>query len=143
MKTKIIIALFSVLFLSCRSGRKVTYDGGSYQPKATENTEIESAQVEPIVIKEEVVIAAENYPEIKSHEIYFVILGSFRVLENAKKFQSQINKEGFSSQLLQNEQGLYRVSVFSYEMISEARQKVFFIRNQHPKYSDVWLLRKQ
>src|SRR4030043_1454208 len=38
---------------------------------------------------------------------YFVIIGSFRNPENAKKYQGQILKDGFSSEILKNEEGLY------------------------------------
>jgi cell division protein FtsN len=70
-------------------------------------------------------------------------MGSFKILENAQKFQSKLNAEGFKSQILQNEQGLFRVSAFTYKDIADARSKVLTIRKEFPKYNDVWLLRKQ
>lgn len=71
---------------------------------------------------------------------YFVIIGSFRNLENVKKYQGQILKDGFSSEILKNEQGLYRVSVLTTDEISIARDDIKRIKHIFPKYFDTWLL---
>jgi cell division protein FtsN len=143
MKSILIISISTILLFGCRSGREVTFDGGNYQEQAATISDIDNTAEKPIIIKEEVVVAVENYPQIKPNEIYFVILGSFRVLNNAKNFQKQIGKDGFNSQLLQNEQGLYRVSVSTFTDEGEARNMVYSIRKKFAIYSDVWLLRRQ
>ena len=71
---------------------------------------------------------------------YFVIIGSFRNPDNAKKYQVQILKEGFRSEILKNEEGLYRVSVQATDEIGVARDEIRRIRNVFPKYFDTWLL---
>jgi cell division protein FtsN len=71
---------------------------------------------------------------------YFVIIGSFRNPENAKKYQGQILKDGFSSEILKNEEGLYRVSILATDEISIARDDIRRIRSIFPKYFDTWLL---
>jgi cell division protein FtsN len=71
---------------------------------------------------------------------YYVIIGSFRVLENAQNYKKQLISEGFTPVLMENENGLYRVSVAAYNDEAEARQRIAEIRSKYNKYSDVWLL---
>lgn len=111
---------------------------------ATENIipKIEEKQIsEPAVeikeVEEKLVPHNDKLPD--AHR-YFVILGSFRNPENAKKYQVQILKKGFSSEILKNEAGLYRVSVMSTDEIESAREDIRRIKRVFPEYSDTWLL---
>ncbi|MCT4589589.1 MAG: SPOR domain-containing protein [Carboxylicivirga sp.] len=91
-----------------------------------------------IVVKEEKVKVIDE----KESEVfkYYVIIGSFRVLDNAKNYKKQLFDEGFLPVLLENENGLYRVSVSAYNEEMPARQRINSIRNKYSKYDDVWLL---
>ncbi len=71
---------------------------------------------------------------------YYVIIGSFRVLENAQNYKKQLINEGFLPVLLENENGLYRVSVSAYNDEMPARERISSIRGKYDKYDDVWLL---
>lgn len=71
---------------------------------------------------------------------YFVVIGSFRNSENVKKYQVQLLKDGFSSEILKNEEGLYRVSVLATDEINNARDDIRRIRNIFPEYFETWLL---
>jgi len=111
---------------------------------ATENIvpKIEEKQItEPATeikeVEEKLVPIDEKLPD--PHR-YFVIIGSFRNPDNAKKYQGQILKKGFSSEILKNEAGLYRVSVMSTDEIEFARDDVRRIRRLFPEYYDTWLL---
>ena len=140
-----LIILLALTLGSCKSKKNLSYT----QPE-TQYIEEEVAVTNPVseyedktvLVREEMVNRIENSLVVPLSENYFVIMGSFKVLDNALKFQTQLQKEGFNSQLLQNDKGLYRVSVFSYNDINEARQKVLSVRKQYPKYSDTWLLRR-
>lgn len=74
---------------------------------------------------------------------YFVILGSYSQLDNAKNFRETLLNEGFTPIILHSETGYYRVCVNSYKSEAEARGRVKEIRDAFPKYSDLWLLIKQ
>lgn len=74
---------------------------------------------------------------------YFVILGSFGQLDNAKNFRETLLNEGFAPIILHSETGYYRVCVNSYKGETEARARVKEIRQAFPKYADLWLLIKQ
>ena len=71
---------------------------------------------------------------------YFVIIGSFRNPDNAKKYQGEILKDGFNSMILKNEAGLYRVSVKSTDDIELAREDIKRIKRLFLEYYDTWLL---
>ncbi len=88
-------------------------------------------------VEERLVSINDKAPD---HFNYFVIIGSFRNPDNARKHQSQIRYDGFSSEILRNEAGLYRVSVLSTDDIAEARAEVRRIWANYQKYSDTWLL---
>jgi len=92
----------------------------------------------PIKAVEEKLVPIDEVPPT-AHS-YFVIIGSFRVPENARTFQEQIKKDGFASEILKNEEGLYRVSVLATDNITSARQNIIRIRSNFPEYYDTWLL---
>lgn len=96
----------------------------------------------PVVVKEEKVKVVDE-PEAEVFK-YYVIIGSFRVLENAQTYKQELRTEGFMPVILENENGLYRVSVSAYNGEMPTRDKIGDIREKFEKYSDVWLLiRKQ
>lgn len=74
---------------------------------------------------------------------YFVILGSFSVLENAKRLKETLASEDFHPVILMNESGMYRVCGNSYAEESAARARIADIRAKFSKYSDIWLLIKK
>lgn len=104
------------------------------QPKVKE----QATPAKTIVVKEEKVKVIDNTP--KEVFKYYVIIGSFKVLDNAKNYKEQLRKEGFTPVLLENENGLYRVSVSAYNDELPARDKIGSIRIKYEKYNDVWLL---
>ncbi len=75
-----------------------------------------------------------------SREKYFVIVGSFRESVNAQNRQSEVEGEGFRSEILKTEDGLYRISVLATDDVNEARSEVRRIWLMFPRYSDAWML---
>ena len=74
---------------------------------------------------------------------FFVIIGSFSQLDNAKNYRETLLNEGFTPIILHSETGYYRVCVNSYKNETEARTRIRDLRQAFPKYSDVWLLIKE
>lgn len=75
---------------------------------------------------------------------FFVILGSFSVLENAKRLKETLTNEGFQPVILKNESGMFRVCGNNYAEEAAARARIAEVRAKFSKYSDIWLLiRKQ
>jgi cell division protein FtsN len=103
----------------------------------TEEKQLSEPSIEIKEVEEKLVSIDEKLPD--PHR-YFVIIGSFRNPDNAKKYQGQILKKGFSSEILKNEAGLYRVSVISTDEIEPAREDIRRIWRMFPEYNDTWLL---
>lgn len=141
MKLAIIVTILTSLFLlSCSGTRKHlrNYPGREKANIAVFSESSDEMATAPIKEVEEKVI----YVSGTGHNLnrYHVIIGSFRFIENAKKHQGLITDDGFVSELLRNDTGLYRVSVLSTADISEARDEIRRIRSSLPKYYDTWLL---
>ena len=69
----------------------------------------------------------------------YVIIGSFKKLNNAQAACDVSVRQGFLPSIMENDEGLYRVSVYNGTEKS-ARRKVAEIRNKYAEYADVWLL---
>ncbi len=100
----------------------------------------EEAAPDTITVREEKLVETVATPVPK--EKYFVIIGSFRIPSNVEKYKKMLVDEGFRPFVLKNEQGLYRVAVFSYDDEAEARSKIRAIRKAFPQHGDTWLLIK-
>ncbi|MFT3738862.1 MAG: SPOR domain-containing protein [Breznakibacter sp.] len=162
MKTRIIVvsALATLVLASCASlsrkgsssfsDSKSPYVKEETTPKpkpaaATNSTGTSSASTvktaapaREVVVREEKVRVVDNIDQAVYN--YYVILGSFKILDNAKNFRSQLSNEGFRPVILENENGLYRISVASSNDEQPARNRIAEIRSNYAQYSDVWLL---
>ena len=126
MKLLLVVTL-AVIVSSCAGSRKGTsrFDNSS------------SPYVKEVTVLEEKVKVIDDEDVVYG---YYVIIGSFKVIENARKFRADLNKEGFSPVILENTNGLYRVSIASFNDEKAARNRIEQVRNNYEKYKDVWLL---
>lgn len=138
------LTVLSIVVVSCASlnNGSSSFDD-SDSPYVQEETtpvvkEKPAPKTDKIVVKEEKVKVVDE-PETEVFK-YYVIIGSFRVLENAQNYKKQLSGEGFLPVLLENENGLYRVSVSAYNEEMPARERISAIRSKYDKYDDVWLL---
>lgn len=115
------------------------------EPEAQTKTEPEAIIDEkPIAVrKEQVSFTDQKEQNANAGNTYFVIIGSFSQLDNAKNYRTTLLEEGFTPIILHSETGYYRVCTNSYKSEGEARGRVTQIRQAFPKYSDVWLLIKE
>jgi cell division protein FtsN len=98
---------------------------------------------EPVSMrKEQVSFTRQEDKDQNEANNFFVILGSFGQLDNAKNYRETLLNKGFTPIILHSETGYYRVCVNSYRVESEARNRVAQIRQTYPEYSDAWLLIK-
>lgn len=98
----------------------------------------------PIAVRKEQVSFTEQVDQsANAGNTFFVIIGSFSQLDNAKNYRTTLLDEGFTPIILHSETGYYRICTNSYKSESEARSRVSQIRQAFPKYSDVWLLIKE
>ncbi len=111
----------------------------------TETKNVEKVPEEkPIAMrKEQVTFTQQEDRTSNENNTYFVIIGSFGQLDNAKNYRETLLNEGFTPIILHSETGYYRVCVDSFKDETEARSRVSKLRQAYPKYSDVWLLIKE
>ncbi len=134
------LILFNFIISSCSSLKKPgtsSFDD-SESPYVNEDVKPKvKPELAKIVVKEERI----KLLDVKNKDFkYYVIIGSFKILNNAKNYKQELIKESFTPVLMENESGLYRVSVAAYNDETAARNKIAEIRSQYKKYSDVWLL---
>jgi cell division protein FtsN len=111
------------------------------QPQVRE--EPEATTTEPVAMRREQVSFTRQEDKTQNEtNNFFVILGSFGQLDNAKNYRETLLNKGFTPIILHSETGYYRVCVNSYQNETDARTRVAQIRQTYPEYSDVWLLIK-
>ena len=146
MKALNILALvFLVLAIGCKT-QKIAPKPEPITSETTVNSSASAstaAKATNVNLKEERVTAAKGEASDLGSKRFYIIIGSFGVVENAQKFKKQLMSEDFFPGILVNEAGLYRVSVNSYDDEAAARARISDIRQKFPKYSDVWLLVKK
>lgn len=145
-------------FTSCKSTKKLAESpyttDTTEQPKVfsvpASDTETATKEVpkvadeKPIAVRKEQVTFTQQADKSKNESnSYFVIIGSFSQLENAKNYRETLLDEGFTPIILHSETGYYRVCVNSFNNEQEARTRISQVRQAFPKYSDIWLLIKE
>ncbi len=141
MNKLFLLTTLSLTVICCRSlkdsGSSSFSDSDS--PYTKEEPKVKpTPKTKPIVIKEERVKIIESKDDV-AHKFY-VIIGSFKILDNARNYKNTLTNEGFTPIILENENGLYRISVSAYNEETDARNKVGTIRTNYEKYDDTWLL---
>jgi hypothetical protein len=92
---------------------------------------------------EEQITAAKGEANDLGSKRFYIIVGSFSILDGAQRYKKQLISEGFSPGILVNETGKYRVCVNSYDDEDTARGRLGEVRQKFPKYGDSWLLIKK
>jgi nucleoid DNA-binding protein len=70
---------------------------------------------------------------------FHIVVGSFRNLEYAEKYSNDMKRSGFASQVIKRENGMYSVTLGTYNTRDEATQAMSQFRNQHPS---AWILKQ-
>jgi cell division protein FtsN len=138
--------LFVVAFVGCKTQRippKPQPVAQETVAPATPAAPQKAVKPAAIASKEERFSAAKGETVDYGSNRFFVILGSFSVLENAKRLKETLATEDFHPVILMNDSGMYRVCGNSYAQESEARARIAEIRAKFQKYSDIWLLIKK
>lgn len=100
----------------------------------------QAASEKAVVVKEEKVTIVESKADTDESHKYHIIIGSFKKLANARQLCQEAIEKNFFPSIMENEQGLYRVSVSSYVTEQTARTKIAELRKQYKEYADMWLL---
>lgn len=100
---------------------------------ATDNSTFRSERVNPA--------DGENANGLRA---YSVVIGSFQNITNARSLKERMVSEGFAfAMLAQNEQGMYRVIITSFDTKDEAVRSREDIKARFaPLFSDAWILQR-
>jgi cell division protein FtsN len=142
--------LLSLLFVVLLVGCKTQKIAPKPQPVAQETVAPAAPSAPQKITKPAAISSKEERFSVAQGETvdygsnkFFVILGSFSVLENAKRLKATLATEGFNPVILMNESGMYRVCGNNYAEEGAARARIADVRSKFPKYSDIWLLIKK
>ena len=124
------IIICALLICSCKSTKKTAQGDFPDLPEVTSNTEItvRTESVKPVDLSERNIYR------------FYVIIGSFRSIDNARQYNNELVSEGFAPVILESENGLFRISVSGYNEENDARAKIAEIRANYENHGDVWLL---
>jgi cell division septation protein DedD len=139
------LILLIVFLVGCKTQKIAPKPVPVAQPTAQTTPSSTQKAVKPANIssKEERFSTANGETADYGSNRFFVILGSFSVLENAKRLKETLKAEDFQPVILVNESGMYRVCGNNYADESAARGRIAEVRAKFPKYSDIWLLIKK
>ena len=150
MKSKFyLLGLAFTLLLSvsaCKS-KQSAYQSAYEAAKAKEMQEANNSQLEEVtpVTKP---AATGNFQKEKLTSVdgngilqYSVVIGSFINKTNAESLKERMQKQGYSPILAQNEKGMYRVIVATFNGRSNAVEERESLKSRYaPEFSDAWLL---
>ena len=148
--------ILSMAFFSCKTSKKAaktvqppqttTAPAKVFsvpQSKDTKTTTTTPAEKTITAKKEQFTYTQQEDKAANESNSFFVIIGSFSQLENAKNFRATLISEGFTPIIVHSETGYYRICVNSYKNEASARERIAQIRTNYPKYADTWLLTNQ
>ena len=147
------LMVFILLANACKSNKKTTQFVDLVP--VDEIAQIEETPVieeVPLVMEdsseENVVVRTESVTPVDKSEIetlygFYVIIGSFRQVANARQYNEDLVSKGFSPEILVSENGLFRISVGGYNSESAARAQIAEIRAKYREHRDVWLLARK
>ncbi|HSV76397.1 MAG TPA: SPOR domain-containing protein [Bacteroidales bacterium] len=138
-----VVFLLALAVSGCRAKLMTIPEAPTPAPRGTidEVGEVVLPDLSPVPTREErFAFASPTDQVIHDANQYFVILGSFQILENANRFVQILRAKGFVPVILISETGMHRVSVDSFNEEPLARTRVNRIRNEFPEHLDSWLL---
>lgn len=133
-----------MIFAGCKSKKMTAVEPQDYDRPAMEREADRTLEVESDTriraVEERFTFTRDEDRDLRDLHPYFVIMGSFRNRENAERYNQELIAKGFVPVILLSESGFHRVSVDSYMMESDARQRIMQIRRDFTEHHDTWLL---
>lgn len=143
MRIVFCILMTGLLFTACHSNKKMA-NLAKFTSVEPVNVTVQETVRDTLVVEEEP-LPARTEAVVKTHGAdlmhYCVIVGSFVNKQNAINLRSSLMNKGFlGSSIMQNNEGMYRVSAECSDSHEEAWKEVCRIRSQYPQFRDAWLL---
>lgn len=74
------------------------------------------------------------------YSAFHIVAGSFRKMENAEKFSSELKSKGYNPKIIQSGDTLFRIAIYSYTDETEALKELYKLR-QNSDIKSVWILK--
>ncbi|MDD4198346.1 MAG: SPOR domain-containing protein [Paludibacter sp.] len=138
------VAVVGMTMISCKSKQKVTEIKSATVPATTVAPVQEAPKsVTPFSTQPEVTrsesfkLAAGETNSAAMSKKYHVQVGAFSNHDNARNLRAKLEAEGNNALVVENENGMLRVIIASFDEYSDARAKIDQIRSTYP---DAWVL---
>lgn len=142
-----LVAITATTLVSCKSKQKITEIPGAAVPATTVNVpaETQTVQQAPVTTNTQPEQTRSESFKLASGETntnamnmkYHVVVGAFSNHNNARNLRAKLVNEGNNALMVENETGMLRVIIASYNDYTEARAKIDQIRST---YNDAWVL---
>lgn len=139
----LLVTFISLSLFSCKSKQLVSEIKGANVPATTEvvsqpaTTQVKVAEQPEITRSESFKLAAGETNTGAMAKKYHVQVGAFSNHTNAINLRAKLVNEGNNALVVENENGMLRVIISSYNEYSEARAKIDQIKGTYP---DAWVL---
>ena len=158
------VSLCLILGLGSCKPKQSAYKAAYEQAKEKETTApVETVEEEEVVVEEEVVpvskprttrtsnvstrserIDAAQGEDASRLKRFSVVIGSFKNKTNAYSLKERMQNDGYNAVLGQNEQGMLRVIVSSFDSKADAVDSRESIKRKYaPNFNDAWILERQ
>lgn len=138
------VAVISLTMMSCKSKQIVTEIKSATEPATTtvQVTEapkpVTQVSTQPEVTRSESFkLASGETNSAAMNKKYHVQVGAFSNHTNATNLRAKLVAEGNNALVVENENGMLRVIIASFDVYSDARAKIDQIRATYP---DAWVL---
>mgnify|MGYP002756684610 FL=1 len=142
--------VFAIGTVSCKS-KQSAYKAAYEQAKEREisSDEPTDEEIAPVTkskdsgeTRQEKITPVEG-EDADAIKLYSVVVGSFKNRTNAFSLKERMQNEGYTPVLGENEQGMLRVIVTSFETKAEAEKSRAAIRSKYrPNFQDAWVLER-
>ncbi|AOH41084.1 SPOR domain-containing protein [Tannerella serpentiformis] len=142
--------VFAIGTVSCKS-KQSAYKAAYEQAKEREisSDEPTDEEIAPVTkskdsgeTRQEKITPVEG-EDADAIKLYSVVVGSFKNRTNAFSLKERMQNEGYTPVLGENEQGMLRVIVTSFETKAEAEKSRDAIRAKYrPNFQDAWVLER-
>ncbi|MFV0346198.1 MAG: SPOR domain-containing protein [Bacteroidales bacterium] len=136
------------------------YNKDNTIPEKPQSTKEEEEESRPSISMEEIELAAKEEAKTSTrtedveaveddmnyagNSAFFVIVGSFAEIDNARKEKQNFIDKGYEAVILKsNKNGYYRVSIGSYTEKPRAYLLINEVKNKYSQYNDSWVLIKE
>ncbi|GAB1415817.1 hypothetical protein MASR2M117_12230 [Paludibacter sp.] len=138
------VLIVGVSMVSCKSKQAVTEIKSATTPATTTapvpevKKPVVNQPAEPEVTRSETFkMAAGETNSTGFNKKYHVQVGAFKNHDNARNLRTKLVSEGNSALIVENENGMLRVIIASFDEYQEARAKINQIKSSYP---DAWVL---